>query len=103
MPKTKSGGSQISKDAAISGVSKIINDEDCQFHLVPFMNYKKTFQGSSLRSSAYEKYLVLCHGKSYYHAGWFVCLFVKSGICSVTKGLLPLKLVKEELHGIRDT
>ena len=80
MPLPKTVGSTVTKEAAINTVEKLINDEECMFHLVEFSDIKKTFQGYSLRSAAYEKYYVLFHGKSHYHSGWFLCSYVKNGI-----------------------
>ncbi len=70
---------------------KILTEEKCAFDIVRFSDFKSSFQGSSLRSSAYEKYLVLCHGQSKYHAGWMVCPYVRNSICPVSKGLLQVK------------
>ena len=73
MPKPRSSGAVLSKENAIGDVSKLLDGQKCPFRMVKFLDFKKSFQGSPLRSTAYEKFLVLCHEKSYYHAGWLVC------------------------------
>ncbi len=91
MPRGKSGGTVLPNLSAERAVQKFLADEECAFNLVKFSDFKKSFQGSSLRSSAYQNYLVLCHGCSRYHAGWMVCPYVRNGICSVSEGLMEIK------------
>ncbi len=95
MPRGKSGGTVLPILSAERAVQKVLADEECAFNLVKFSDFKKSFQGSSIRSSAFENNLVLCHRHSRYHAGWMVCPYVRNGIRSVSQGLMEIKTSME--------
>ncbi len=83
MPPKLSRPVQLNKEEAVKVVEKLINDKDCNYHLLPFKEYQKSCDGSSLKSTQYHKFLVLCQLNSIYHAGWFVCPYVVNGCCPI--------------------
>ena len=80
----------LTKEDAEQKVKEIMRGIESRFQLVPFSQFQKSHQGSSLKSNQYQKYFVLCHANSMYHAGWFVCPYVTSGFCPIQKGIMEM-------------
>ena len=88
MPPTRSTAVTLIKEDAEQKVKEIMRGIESRFQLVPFSQFQKSHQGSSLKSNQYQKYFVLCHANSMYHPGWFVCPYVTSGFCPIQKGIM---------------
>lgn len=83
-------GRVLDKTDAEKAVKSILEKEETPFHLVTFKDFKKSHQGSSLKSRQYERYNVLCHANTLFHAGWIVCPYVSTGFCGLAKGLFQI-------------
>lgn len=94
MPQSLQDARRLTISEAEDAVKKIKAKEETAFYLVSFMKYKRSHQGSTLKSKQYEKYLVLCHANSLYHAGWIVCPYILTGFCVMSKGLYEINTRK---------
>ncbi len=85
---TRNRGPRLTKTEAEKAVRNILADSDCVFHLLPFSEYRKSFQGSNLKSQQCSKYYALCHMNTVSNSGWFVCPYVLTRSCPVQKGVM---------------
>lgn len=83
-------GVLLFRSQADATVKDILEEKECSYRLVPFQYLKTSFQGSSIRSAACENFLILCHSRSSFHAGWIVCPYARSGVCPITEGVLQI-------------
>jgi len=90
MPPAQSKKPALSKLEASNVIKKIIAGEETAFHLVPFKKYRHSHQGSYLKSDQYEPYFALCYPHSMFHAGFFVCPYVRNGFCPVEDGMFAI-------------
>ena len=94
MSRQGSRSTTLGRQEAERAVVDILADKDSLQHLVPFKQYKRSHQGALMKSKQYEKYLVLCHKNTHFHAGWMVCPFVASNHCNAKKGLFAINTKK---------
>ena len=80
----------LSREAAEEVVQKILDKAPRMYHLITFKEYRAFYQGSLLKSRQYEKFLVLCHANTRYHAGYMVCPYVSGHFCSPRRGLFAI-------------
>ena len=94
MDSTLSRRAALPREHALSVVTDIVSNRKTSFQLVPFKEFRSSHQGAQMKSKQYEHYHVLCHENSRFNAGWFICPFVLSHHCPVSKGVLPLDTKK---------
>lgn len=94
MPPSRYGKPKLSKSDAEKEIADIVAGKECGYSLVPFKDYKRHHEGSTMKSEQYLPYYVLCHPGSRFHAGWFVCPYVLNGYCNAGKGILEIDTKK---------
>ena len=84
----------LSKKEAEEAVDDKLTELSCQFNLTESNIYQSSQQRSYLRSAQYKNYRVLCDVITNFHAGWMVCLYIRTGHCTIRKGLFQINAKK---------
>ena len=71
-------------------VKEVLDENNVLYEVLSFKEFRHSHQGALLKSKKYEKYFVLCHKNTRFHAGFMVCPYLTSNCWSTRKGLLSV-------------